>query len=179
MIPKKKLSEMFHLEALKDKKGITNLVIILLIGVALLIMGNSLFGGEKKQPSQPVNCSGDRAAELESKLTDVLKTVKGVDKIKVMIVLEDNGQQHLAENSKVTEKGDGKQDVEETKVVVSGSGGSGTVVIKETLPTIKGVIVTVKTAQEANPEEVCYHLRKAVTAALPVLPHRVEILEQS
>lgn len=157
------------------KRGLTNLFIILLLGILLLFLGSGL--GSKKDPpsSSSTNMQQTSAEDLERKLEQTLCQIKGVGKVKVMITLEDGGSHELATDMQDIKRGE-ESNLEQKTVIVGGSGGSSPYVVREKSANVKGVIVV---AEGGGDPSVCETIKKAVAAVLTVMPHRIEVAKMT
>lgn len=182
----------------KWSKNITNLAMLLVIGIIILIAsstfnsknkGNSSLSliKENNQENMMVkqNSLIDAYTEnVEEKLEKILSQIKGVGKVKVMVTLEDTVERIPAINttnsSETTSEKDAQGGVREViredntkQVVVNNSGSSKSlVVIKEVNPKIKGVIVVAQGAEDIYVKERLY---LAVKTVLDIQGNRVEI----
>ncbi len=155
------------------KKGLTNLFIILLLGILLLFLGGGL--GSKKDPHASTNMQQTSAEDLERKLEQTLSQIKGVGNVKVMITLEDSGSHELATDMQDIKRGE-ESNLEQKTVIIGGSGGSSPYVVREKSANVKGVIVV---AEGGGDPSVCETIKKAVAAVLTVMPHRIEVAKMT
>lgn len=138
------------------------ILIILIIGVVIML---SAVGHSKPKPvtvSETVN--------EEEELSRILSGIDGAGKVSVMITYYGTSEKDIAYETKINSS-DGTKSSEDRKAVMS----DGTpMVVKETYPKVKGVIVT---AQGADDAAVKRKLTEAVTAALDVPEYRVCICQ--
>ncbi len=147
-------------------KNFKNLLIAGLILVAVIVFSLSEKQVVKKAEEKPETAE----SHIEERLEEILSKVKGAGKVEVMVVFKDNGRENIAMNVKKSQDGEGEFQSEETAVMGSDDKA---VVIQKNIPEVQGVIVT---AQGADNPQVREDLKRAVEAALPVLPHRIEVL---
>lgn len=155
------------------KKGLTNLFMILLLGILLLFLGGGF--SSKKDPPSSASTQQTSAEDLEHKLEQTLSQIKGVGKVKVMITLEDSGSHELATDMQDIKRGE-ESNLEQKTVIVGGSGGSSPYVVREKSANVKGVIVV---AEGGGDPSVCETIKKAVAAVLTVMPHRIEVAKMT
>ncbi|MGN1060002.1 MAG: hypothetical protein ACI4QW_06180 [Clostridia bacterium] len=164
------------------------LVIIFMIGIGLLLIPGLLPGKAKQTADAPsVGQVFDRTAyekELETRLADILSTLRGVTNVSVMITLEDSGETYYARNEKSDEKntadGSLREDVSQSDASLAlkseAGGGQSPVLLKTGMPRVSGVLVT---AKGVGDPAVQADVVGAVRAVLDVAVHRVQVLEKS
>ena len=179
-----------YLEEVDNKKLLNNLFIILIIGIILLIVANIFMQGKKgtkmnleseKTLDNTIADDLDYGSLLERKLENILAQLKGVNKVKVMITLEDTVEKipafNTTQNSETTNEIDSQGGTRETLredttiQVVTGGEGSLTV-LKEIKPTVKGVIVIAEGAEDLVVKEMLY---EAIKTVLGIPGNRVEV----
>ncbi len=160
-------------------KKIKHLYIYLAVIVALVLCGVYYANFKQKSNSKKTEVSTQETTSameyvkfLENKLSSVLSNISGVSKVNVIITLEDGFSYKYATDT-------------ETKTIVSG--GSETtmttqtiilvsnepIVEKEIYPSIKGVVVVAKGAENVK---VKMSILEAVETSLNVEPNRITIL---
>lgn len=179
-----------YLEKVNNKKLMNNLFIILIIGIILLIVANIIMGEKKdidinpgsvETLDDPINGNLDYESILEGKLENILSQMAGVNKVKVMITLEDtlekipafNTTQNNETTNEIDSQGGTRETIREdmTIQVATGSEGSFTV-LKEIKPTVKGVIVIAEGAGNLEVKEMLY---QAVKTVLGIPGSKVEV----
>lgn len=179
-----------YLEKVNNKKLMNNLFIILIIGIILLIVANIIMGEKKdidinpgsvETLDDPINGNLDYESILEGKLENILSQMAGVNKVKVMITLEDtlekipafNTTQNNETTNEIDSQGGTRETIREdmTIQVATGSEGSFTV-LKEIKPTVKGVIVIAEGAGNLEVKEMLY---QAVKTVLGIPGNKVEV----
>lgn len=177
--------------------GVINMRLILigLLGVGLLVAGgvfdrqqpkeSTVSGKDTKPPAAVINRSYEDI--LEAKLANVLSQVKGAGSVAISITLENTGSQEHAknvikENKTIQEKdtGGGVRTTTESKeseqILMSRENGADhPVMVKETKPSIKGILVI---AEGAGDSTVKANLTKAVEAGMGVAPYKITVLPQ-
>lgn len=180
-----KILEKFNLTS---KKGIENLVILLVLVVIVMVVINSLFTEKEEVPKieqivkQEVNSDS-----LEKKLENILTSIKGVGKVKVMISYTNSIEKvPIYDTKEVTtltnelDSSGGKRETKETsnerKVVYEESGSNKNIVTKQNImPEIIGVIVT---AEGAEVNQVKENIINAVSAVTNIPSHKIQVFAQ-
>lgn len=179
------------------KDGVINmrLIMIGLLGVGLLVAGGVFDRQIPKAPVEntkdiklaPANVSRSYEEVLEAKLANILSQVKGAGSVVINITLESTGAQEHAKNvikeNKVIQEKDtsgGLRTTTESKeseqILMSRENSADhPVMVRETKPTIKGVLVIADGAQDSI---VKANLTKAVEAGLGVAPYKITVLPQ-
>ena len=180
-----------HFDEMNNKKIIHNLFILLLVTVIILIISNIFLDSNKKEEEYDIdnrlneynyNEQEDYSDYLEKKLVRILSKFDGVNKVDVMITLEDSVEKVTATNiTKSNEsnlENDGEGGTREiirkdtTEQIITKGNDESLMVIKEIKPTIQGVIVIVDGAEDPLLKEIIY---EAVKTALGVTGNRVQV----
>lgn len=188
-----KLKELFNIR--NQKKTTWNLIILLFAGTIVLLLSNYILsdkqnlenlvlneGGYDLKEQNKSNLMEDEASIIEAKLEQILKKIKGVGEVYVMVTFEETAEKVPVFNTtQIIEKTDEKDSQggirevtreDSTKQIVLGSSNSLLMVIKETKPKIRGVIVVAEGAENMEIKEKLY---TAVKTVLGVSGNRVEI----
>lgn len=170
----------------KDGKGVIskkNRWLIFVIISAIVILAFSGGGSDKKEKEispEPTDKADSRyITDMEERLEQMLTTVKGAGRVKVMLSFDSIGEKVLAKNKKDQLESDvddessvNKSSLEENVMVI----GSGTeekpFVVKEKLPVPSGVLVA---ATGAGSEHVKLEIYEAVKALYGISPHRIKV----
>jgi stage III sporulation protein AG len=192
-----KAKKMFLSDNLKKCFANKQLILFGIIGILLLISGG-LFDSFKEtdKPKITSYTSEHRQSDtdkrsyediLEAKLSNVLSQLKGAGSVVVSITLENGSMQQYAKNvthdSKVVQEKDpagGTRTTTENKeseqILVSRENGvEHPVMVQETKPVIKGVLVIAEGAYDST---VKANLTKAVETSLGVPAYRVTVLPE-
>ena len=172
-------------ERLKDKKTARILVAAGIAGM-LLIMLSGICGGssEKARPTgaAPVNKDEEYRATIESRLTDMVRSISGDPNATVLVTLETGIQYIYANETKQnidrTEDNQGgsrtkttEKDLSEQKlIIIDGTAGEQALLMTEVAPAIKGVVVA---CAGGNSEYTQSAVISAVTTALDITDKRV------
>lgn len=202
MIPLKKLYDTFK-EMWKSKSKrriIENSAIMIIIGIVIIMIGGTLFGGKEESAKKPVNEQTNKTqevgkivntgekSELERQLEEILSQIAGAGKVNVMVTYV-SGKEYVpatdikkSDNStQEKDSGGGTRSINnsstESKIIYKeGQGGSKEpVMIKELKPPVKGVVVVADGAAEPAVRD---GIAKAVQVLVDIPIHKVQILER-
>ena len=154
---------------LLKNKHIQLLGVIFIIGAVLMItFGNGT--GDKTEKIQATQST----ANDEERLSDILSKIDGAGAVDVMITYYGTARKDIAYETKTNSVGrdEGSEESEDKRAVMTGNE---PMVIKETYPEVKGVIIA---AQGADKAYVRQAISEAVTAVLDVPAHRVCIYKK-
>ena len=181
------------------KKQIENTAIVIIVGIIIIIAGSTFFSGnksgtavkEQQKPagiSDPVNNSTATVDTLEVKLRSVLAQIQGVGKVDVMITYESSAEEIPAYDTKRSESTTQEKDSEGgTRNITqedydsalaykdTPEGGKAPVILKETKPKVRGVLVV---AEGAGTVTIRQQILSAVTVVLDVPVHKVEVAQR-
>lgn len=149
------------LKFLKNKNN-RLILIILIIGVAIML--------SQSWQSKPQTVETADVRREEEKLGEILSEIDGAGKVSVMVTYYGTSEKDIAYDVK-TNSSNGTKTGEDKKAVMSGGE---PMIVRETYPKVKGVIVT---AQGAGSAAVRRRLTEAVTAALDIPEYRVCICQ--
>lgn len=181
-----------------SKKFITNLTILIFLGIVLILASNNL------TPTKPTNSNlleqsddsdvssdnsknitndliQDYSNNIESELREILSQIKGVGDVKIMVNLEDTAEKIPAfntttvnENTNEKDAGGGAREVmrEDLKREVVTANGESLMIIKEVKPSVKGVIVVAEGAEDMLIKEQLY---SAIKTVLGISGNKVEV----
>lgn len=181
------------------KKLIENTAIVVIIGIIIIIAGSTIFisnktGAAVQQQQKAGNTieAGHQNTSssdlLEAKLKTVLAQIHGVGKVDVMITYESSGEEIPAYDIRKSESNTQEKDSEGgTRSVTeedsdsalayedAPEGGKVPVILKETEPEVRGVLVV---AEGADNIAVRQRVISAVTVVLDVPAHKVEVAQR-
>lgn len=154
-------------KALKIEHNKYPYLIVLICAVVVLLFSGSSSVKDDKAPTEAAAVQHTEAERLE----DILSSIKGVGKVKVMITYSGTGEKEIAYNTKTSESQSSSTDGSSTSLDKQAvlSGGS-PMILKEDCPEVKGVIVAAKGAESKTTRQM---LIEAVTTAMNIAPHRV------
>ena len=190
------LKELFKKsENSKDKKKqIENIVVfIIILIITVLIINNMWSSGvnESKQDKADTTkvlaqTSSSQQDDLESNLEDILETINGVGKVKVLIKYSESSTVVAMYNETISESitkendgNGGSKDVKESEnkkeiVYTDEDGTNKPITEKVVMPVIEGAIITAQGASNVNIKTSIVSAVEAVTG-LPV--HKIQVFE--
>lgn len=148
---------------------IQGLCVIFIIGVVLMIS----FGGETKDKTENKQAVQETAND-EERLSHILSQINGAGQVSVMITYYGTAEKAIAYETKTNSVGRDKEneESEDKRAVMTGDE---PMVVKETYPKVKGVIIA---AEGADRTYVRQAIAEAVTAVLDVPAHRICIYKK-
>ena len=154
---------------LLKNKHIQLLGVIFIIGAVLMIT----FGNNTGDKTEKVQTSHATAND-EERLSDILSQIDGAGAVDVMITYYGTAEKDIAYETKTNSVGrdERSEESEDKRAVMTGSE---PMVIKETYPEVKGVIIAAHGADKAYVRQA---ISEAVTAVLDVPAHRVCIYKK-
>lgn len=181
----------------KDKKKqIENIVVfIIILIVTVLIINNMWSSNEKEKDNNIVDTSKvlaqtatstNKEDDLEKRLEDILASINGVGKVKVLIKYSESStvvamyNETVSENTTKESDGDGgTKDVKETEnkkeiVYTDEDGKNKPITEKVVMPVIEGAIITAQGAGNAN---VKSSIVSAVEAVTGLAVHKIQVFE--
>ena len=150
----------------KDKK----LLAILALGVfgMLLVLFSGTGKTEEAAPSDTASLE-QAEAEIEERLTLLLKSVEGAGRVRVMVTVDSLYEKTVAINTE-SESGENEQSYKGEYVLIEQSGDSDGLVLKITSPVIRGVGITCDGGDSAS---VRQELIRLTSAALGIPVNRI------
>ena len=181
-----KLLEKFNLSS---KKGIENLVIFLVLVIIVMVVINSLFNesDEVIVHTTSTEIINNKNNTFEEKLENILSSIKGVGKVKVMISYENTEEKvpiyDTKETKTVTNEKDnngGERKTEEinteyTVIFEEGNNNKMAMIKQNIMPKIIGVIVTAEGAENNTIKE---NIINAVVAVTNIPNHKIQVFPQ-
>ena len=180
----------------KDKKKqIENIVVFIIILIVTVLIINTMWSDEKKESQDNktedttkvlAQTTSNQQDNLEEKLEDILESINGVGKVKVLIKYSESSTVVAMYNETVSESttkendGDGgSKDVKETEnkkeiVYTDEDGANKPITEKVVMPVIEGAIITAQGAGNAN---VKASIVSAVEAVTGVAVHKIQVFE--
>lgn len=169
-------------EKLKERfwpPGKDQLLILILTGLLLAVVVIPVEEREKKgeQESQaqqteeePTLAASDYEERMEQKLEELLGSVEGVGKVRVMLTFEGTGERKVEKDVSVT--ADSQQ--EETVYEEHGSSERSPYVTSETNPQVEGVLVI---AQGGGSSRIRQEIIEAAQALFGIEAHKIKIMK--
>ena len=153
-------------------------MILILLVVAVLLYNFSGFNSTSNTSNKNsigYTTSMQYIKEIELKLNEVIGEIKGVGNVKVMLSVNSSPELTIAENIEekiVTTSSGTTTTVTKEPILVDAKGEDNPLILKETLPTINGVIVV---SSGAGNVKVKLDILTAVSTALGISPNKIEV----
>lgn len=186
MEPRLKIStDAFLSRFSSDEKRIKLIASLLLIGILLIFAGGTK-SDTLKTEKDDIDTSGKFVSESEARLEEILSSVDGVGRTKVLITLESGRQSVYAVNEKQSDeavstyangeisRSEKTGDIEQSYLLIDTGSGKAPLEITSSEPTIRGVLVVCEGAASSVTKK---NVLDAVTTALGIGSDRVCILE--
>lgn len=183
-------------EGKDKKKQIENIVVFIIILIVTVLIINSMWtNNEEEKDNNTVDTSkvlaqttesANQEGNLEERLEDILSSINGVGKVKVLIKYSESSTVVAMYNETVSESttkesdGDGgTKDVKESEnkkeiVYTDEDGGNKPITEKVVMPVIEGAIITAQGAGNAN---VKSSIVSAVEAVTGLAVHKIQVFE--
>ena len=182
----------------KDKKKqIENIIVFIIILIITVLIINSMWSSNDKGSkdnnqdsskvlAQTTSVSIDEQNDLETKLEDILGSIDGVGKVKVLIKYSESSTVVAMYNettsestTKENDKNGGSKDVKETEnkkeiVYTDEKGETKPITEKVVMPVIEGAIITAQGAKDVN---VKSSIVSAVEAITGLAVHKIQVFE--
>ena len=182
----------------KDKKKqIENIIVFITILIITVLIINSMWSSNDKGSkdnnqdrskvlAQTTSVSIDEQNDLETKLEDILGSIDGVGKVKVLIKYSESSTVVAMYNettsestTKENDKNGGSKDVKETEnkkeiVYTDEKGENKPITEKVVMPVIEGAIITAQGAKDVN---VKSSIVSAVEAITGLAVHKIQVFE--
>lgn len=156
---------------LKDDKRLVIIVVLGLTGILLLTFSEIVPDKENKKESSEKKETVSYEEKMEKRLTEIVSSINGAGKTKVMITLESGDENVYAVENKSSEK-----QSESKFVVVDNNGEDSGLLLKVVEPEIKGVAVV---CEGGDSPQVRQEIIATVTAVLRISTNRVNIAKIS
>lgn len=182
----------------KDKKKqIENIIVFIIILIITVLIINSMWSSNDKGSkdnnqdsskvlAQTTSVSIDEQNDLETKLEDILGSIDGVGKVKILIKYSESSTVVAMYNettsestTKENDKNGGSKDVKETEnkkeiVYTDEKGENKPITEKVVMPVIEGAIITAQGAKDVN---VKSSIVSAVEAITGLAVHKIQVFE--
>ena len=182
----------------KDKKRqIENIVVFIIILIITVLIINTMWSSGDKESKEDNQDTGKVLAQvtstdttnqddLETRLEDILESINGVGKVKVLIKYSESStvvamyNETTSESTTKENDGDGgSKDVKETEskkeiVYTDENGKNEPITEKVIMPIIEGAIITAQGAENAN---VKSSIVSAVEAVTGLAVHKIQVFE--
>ena len=178
----------------KDKKRqIENIVFFIVILIVTVLIINNMWSTDETEKDTTNSVSSKVLAEttevkddLEERLEDILESISGVGKVKVLIKYSESStvvaMYNETSSESITQESDGdggNKNTTETEskkeiVYTDEDGKSKPITEKVVMPTIEGAIITAQGAQNANTKSAIVSAVEAVTG---LAVHKIQVFE--
>ena len=181
----------------EQKRKMENIVVFIIILIITVLVINSMWSKEKESTENKVTDSskvlanadtteGRTEEELEDKLADILETINGVGKVKVLIKYSESSSVVAMYNETSSESNTeentgngGSKNVKETEnkkeiVYTDEDGKNVPITEKVVMPVVEGAIITAQGAGNAN---VKSSIVSAVEAVTGLAVHKIQVFE--
>lgn len=171
-------------QRLKKNKKLVIICGIGILGILLLLMSELVSGGgEKNAPAEQTTENAQEltyAQDIEERLSQIISSIDGAGKTKVMVTLENGTEQVYAANEKTasdsSSDADGSagkiSDEKEYVIIETDSKGEQGLVIKLIQPKIRGVAVV---CEGGDSDIIRREIQETVTAVLDISASRVYV----
>lgn len=171
---------------IKGGKGLQAILIVGILGIVLIGLSSIL---PKKTTSKTAASSSSTVSaeeyreQLEQRLSDIVGSIDGAGKCRVMVTLE-NGVEYVyakeekvnndkqQEDSKISQSSDSEQQV----IVVDTEDGKQGLLVTEIQPTVKGVVVVCEGGDQSVVQQ---RITSTITTALNISSKRVCVTKSS
>ena len=154
-------------QSLGDKKKKILIYIIMLLGVLLFVFGNLAPTSPKETGEKSGQSANETEQALEERLSEILSEMEGMGEVRVMITYADDGEEILAQNTRMATASS-----EYEAVMATGSGGNRPYVVGRERARIQGVLVVADGGDQASVQET---IKEAVCALTGVYHHNVVV----
>lgn len=174
---------------LQDEKKRTNLILVLAGAAALLILLSGVSCSEQESGQTAAEpTAADYVSQLEARLEDIISSVEGAGKTKVMITLQNTAEYvYVCEDSTRTDSSesvdssgrkssDASEDRQSSYIIIDTDRGEQALVRTELMPSVSGVVVV---CSGASLPGVAEKITAVVTTALDISSKRVCITQLS
>ncbi|MBQ7740786.1 MAG: hypothetical protein IJT65_06110 [Eubacterium sp.] len=165
-----KLRELYE----KIKNTDRRLLVFLIIGICgiVLILLSEVIPGGANKPEQSKEYSYEAyITELENKTEEVISSINGVGRCKVMITIKNTNESVYAKNNEENKK-DGNYSRKYEYVLYDGQEGDEPILIKQYFPEIQGVVIV---CDGADSEAVRESITESVSALYGVSASNISV----
>ncbi len=171
---------------ISDKK-LAVLCAVGVLGVLLLVISEFRpSDGKKAEKKESVTVAQNQetyAEDIEKRLTEIVSSIDGAGKTRVMVTLDSGAEQVYAKNEKIKSDTSGGTAIEKENfsnekeyVLIETDGNEGGMIIKLIQPKIRGVAVV---CEGGGSDAVRQEITQAITAVLDISASRVYITKMS
>ena len=165
---------------LGNKKSVSVILVLGICGMLLIGFSDSFFSGKKTDSVKNVITIEEYIKNLEKKTRDMLTSIDGAGRCKIMITAESSSEQNFATDDSISqdirqEQSQSKTDIETEIVMVEDSSGKKIALVKSVLePKIRGVLVLCEGADNIETRE---KVTNAVKTLLGVSTSKISVIK--
>lgn len=169
------------LEALKNNKKISLIIVAGFLAITLIFISELDLSEDEKEKIEISDgtSTSEYCSYLEDKVTEIIESIDGAGKTKVMITLSETTEYIYATNDKDTRKStDSKDDIafENDYVIIEENNNDTGLLIKTIEPKVRGIAVV---CEGGNNSTVQNQIYSAVSAVLNISSSRISISKLS
>ena len=157
-----------------DKYKFVGLTVLIGVGLLLWPSGKKTTGTSGSSPAAVAPATAERG--LQADMEEILGTISGVGQVKVLLTVDSDGERQLAQNTELAYSGSTAAPEDYSRrsetVLVEGTEGDGTVVVRTVYPTYRGALVV---CQGGDRPEVKLAVTEAVAALTGLSADRVTV----
>jgi len=157
-----------------DKYKFVGLTVLIGVGLLLWPSGRKTTDASGSSPAAAAPAGAER--DLQADMEEILGTISGVGQVKVLLTVDSDGERQLAQNTELAYSGSTAAPEDYSRrsetVLVDGTEGDGTVVVRTVYPTYRGALVV---CQGGDRAEVKLAVTEAVAALTGLSADRVTV----
>ena len=157
-----------------DKYKFVGLTVLIGVGLLLWPSGKKTTGTSGRRPAATAPTAVEQ--DLQADMEEILGTISGVGQVKVLLTVDSDGERQLAQNTELAYSGSTAAPEDYSRrsetVLVDGTEGDGTVVVRTVYPTYRGALVV---CQGGDRPEVKLAVTEAVAALTGLSADRVTV----
>ena len=157
-----------------DKYKFVGLTVLIGVGLLLWPSGKKTTGTSGSSPAATAPTAVEQ--DLQADMEEILGTISGVGQVKVLLTVDSDGERQLAQNTELAYSGSTAAPEDYSRrsetVLVDGTAGDGTVVVRTVYPTYRGALVV---CQGGDRAEVKLAVTEAVAALTGLSADRVTV----
>ena len=157
-----------------DKYKFVGLTVLIGVGLLLWPSGKKTTGTSSGSPAAAAPAAVEQ--DLQTDMEEILGTISGVGQVKVLLTVDSDGERQLAQNTELAYSGSTAAPEDYSRrsetVLVDGTEGDGTVVVRTVYPTYRGALVV---CQGGDRPEVKLAVTEAVAALTGLSADRVTV----
>ena len=153
-------------------------ILVAVLGIGILLWGGMSPEEQKEPEPLPAERLAAGTLSLQTQLEEILKTVAGVGEVRVLLTLDSDGEQQLAQDTKLEYRGETAAPEDYSRnsetVLVDGDSGEEPVVIRQVYPMYRGALVV---CQGGDRAEVQLAVIQAVSVLTGLSSDRIAVVK--